>query len=167
MGKKFVILLLVMVAACAHNEESAVAVVEPVPEVTVIKPVAKPRPPVDVNSKEYTAPYPTLPLKSSPATTASVTVKKEMTVIEKVEALPPDEIEEGKYRTFRRIEDDVAYDTRTFRGAIAEFIFPEMNEVIEIPVGRKQPEAFCYGSLADATCYSKPIKGQEFRRVGK
>lgn len=88
------------------------------------------------------------------------------TRVDQAVALPPKQIEEGDYRTFRNIEDDVAHDTRSIRGAIAEFIFPEINHVEKEPVGTKQPESFCYTSFSDATCYLEPIPGQEFRRIG-
>ena len=88
-------------------------------------------------------------------------------VLGKAMKLPPKEIEEGKYRTFRRVEDDIAHDTRKIRGKIAQFLFPEMDEVVEKPQGKPQPEVFCYKSLANSTCYSQPLEGQEFRRVGK
>jgi hypothetical protein len=88
-------------------------------------------------------------------------------VYEKAIALPQKEIEEGKYRTFRGIENGIAYDTRKVRGKLAEFIFPEMNDIVEKPQGKLQPQIYCYKSLANSTCYSKPLPGQEFRLVGK
>jgi hypothetical protein len=89
------------------------------------------------------------------------------TVLGKAMKLPPKEIEEGRYRTFRGIENDVLHDTRKIRGKVAEFLFPEMNDVVEKPQGKPQPEIFCYKSLGDSSCYPEPIEGQEFRRVGK
>ena len=93
---------------------------------------------------------------------------KELNKVEKAIALPPKEMAEDKrYKTFKRIDDDLAHDSRSFRGAIAEFIFPEINDVDkEDPVGKKQPTAYCYGSMSDSTCYLKPIPGQEYRRIG-
>jgi len=88
-------------------------------------------------------------------------------VLEKAMALPPKQIEEGRYRTFRGVENDIAYDTRKIRGKVAEFLFPEMNDIVEKPKGVPQNATYCYKSMGDSTCYSKPIPGQDFRLIGK
>ena len=160
--------MLLLASACAGDSAKVVAPVEKVEMKPLPKPLL-PKPSPNIHDKNYTAPYPKLsaPAYVAPQTAASVVVTPPETVFEKAMKLPPEEIEEGKYRTLRRVEDDIAHDTRKLRGKVAEFIFPEMNDVVEKPQGKPQPEIFCYKSLADSTCYSKPMAGQEFRRVGK
>lgn len=87
-------------------------------------------------------------------------------VIRQALDLPPEQITEGKYRTFKQIENDGLYDTRKIRSSIAAYIFPELKKVGQTPPKIAKP-VYCYKSLSDATCYLEPIEGQEFRRIGK
>lgn len=234
MGKKFIILLLLLVSACASDKSEIMREELPpmgsnvtIYSTDVAKPIsnpliAKPRP-LSSTDRNYTAPYPTLSTATTtvtdptrvpavktvttssgktftrmeerivelevkrgavstgeflgtkkksiyskePVVVEKTTIIGNETVLDKAMRLPPKDIKEGKYRTFRRIEDDMAHDSRKMRGAIAEWLFPEMNDVVEKPKAKYQPESFCYGTFADATCYSKPIVGQEWRRIGK
>lgn len=69
--------------------------------------------------------------------------------------------------TLGALTDGLANDTEDIRGRVAKFLFPEFDDPEpEPPKGKLQAEVFCYGSWSESTCYSKPIPGQEFRRVG-
>lgn len=82
--------------------------------------------------------------------------------------LPPKDVEAGRYHTFRRLEDDMLYDTRKLRSKIAGLIFPEIDNVKDpVPPPPPHKPAYCYKTAGDTTCYSKPIEGQDSRLVGK
>lgn len=180
------IVIVFLVAAC--QPEKQIIYVEKLDlqaQPNAITPIVKPRP--NVNSKDYTAPYPAFITEktsmqsiqqnseslNAPLVPAGVVYSspfvppKKPSLVHRATNIPDEEIKEGEYRTLRRLENDAMHDTRKIRGTIAELIFPEINQIEEKPKRRKQKPAYCYKSLSDSTCYSEPIPGQEFRRVGK